>query len=141
MQMTKAIYNNLLQFTPISSIETGGILGGKDNIIMHCKFDTGKNSIKDYGSYKPDTLFLNQHIRHWSENGIAFYGIFHSHFPSSTELSVGDRRYISQIMKALSPKVATLYFPIVIPNSHMTAYRAFMDADKVQIIRDEIEIL
>lgn len=141
MQIRKSIYIYLMQSTPVSPIETGGILGGRNGIITHCKFDTGKNSIRSYGIYTPDTTFLNQYIQTWAKNDISFYGIFHSHYPISTELSLSDKRYISQIMVALFPQVTTLYFPIVIPHSHMSVYRACIDSSGVSIFRDEIEII
>ena len=141
MRIYNSVYHAILFSLPASPLETGGIIGGSDGTITQYILDTGANNAHGYGMYAPDTAFLNRNIETWSKMGIAFYGIFHSHFPISTALSISDKRYISQIMVALFPQVTTLYFPIVIPHSHMSVYRACIDSSGVSIFRDEIEII
>lgn len=141
MKIYKSVLDSLVFAPPTSPIEVGGILGGTDGIIKHFLMDDGINSVCGYGTYIPDTTFLNENIRNWSEHGIAFYGIFHSHYPISAQLSASDKRYISKIMEALFPQITELYFPIVIPHHHITAYRACINSDGVQIFCDKIETL
>ena len=138
MTITEDVFLKLVYTSSNSPLESGGILGGKDQIITHCAFDA---SGQGYGTYTPNVRFLNRLIQEWSAEGISFYGLFHSHFPSNDDLSCGDVRYITTIMEAAEKHTACLYFPIVIPNSHITVYRAYKDSRGVHIVCDEINII
>lgn len=106
--------------SPLCPPETGGILGGTNGVINHIVPDRG---FGDYDQYIPDTELLNRIIIQWAERNISLMGIYHTHFVGCTELSNGDMRYISRIMDSAG-EGSILYFPIVIPNKSVIAYRA-----------------
>lgn len=80
--------------------ETGGILGSRDGeVIDSIVFDLSGRSASAGCSYAPDVNFLNQRIKRWQGEGVAFMGMFHTHFHSVRTLSCGDKHYIHAIMK------------------------------------------
>ena len=141
VKISGEIFQLILSHVPQVPPETGGILGGKNQIITHCVFDNGSSASNGYDIYAPDTHLLNQTIQQWAERGIEFYGIFHSHFPSGTMLSNGDIQYITQIMQTMPPQISALYFPIVIPQNTLIVYRADRQGQTVQIVSVPIEIV
>ncbi len=141
MKIFEKTLNELLSAVPPAPPETGGILGGSDQVVFTFTLDPGGPNSNDYDLYSPNTQLLNQTIKNWANAGIAFYGIFHSHFPGGIALSNGDIRYITQIMHSLPPQVDHLYFPIILPQRQIIVYRADKQAHAVHIVRDQIEIL
>lgn len=112
--------------------EMGGYIGKKDDIICEFEFDPGIAQINE-GIYIPNVIKLNAVMKRWSENGISFCGILHTHLPGQNELSEKDKRFISDIMKLNKRLFEKLYFPIVIPESGLFLYQAERKADKVKI--------
>lgn len=123
------------QETPI---ETGGILGIKSNIVSECVFDLSKN---EYGKYVPNTEMINKTISLWQKDSINFGGIFHSHYPSGTELSQQDIKYIKEIMLAVKNYYSFLYFPIVIPQKQIAVHKASIKDGEFIICKDNIHII
>lgn len=141
MKILEETFNLVLSHVPKVPPETGGALGGRNQIISHCAFDNGSEGSNGYDIYAPNTQLINQTIRQWAEAGIEFYGIFHSHFPDGIMLSNRDKQYITRIMLAMLPQINHLYFPIVLPQKSMIVYRADKQGHEVHIVSDQIEIL
>ena len=83
---------------------------------------------------------LNAAVARWSAEGVALYGIYHSHYPRDRLLSQGDMAYIETLMDSLPPSIHSLYFPIVLPRKEVVAYRADRSGGALQIVREKIEI-
>ena len=141
MKIFRETHDLILSCIPKVPPETGGILGGKNQIISRCVFDQGSENSNGYDIYAPNTKLLNQTILQWAETDIEFYGIFHSHLSNGNLLSNGDKRYITKIMLIMPQQISYLYFPIVFPQKSMIVYRADRQGHKVQIVSEQIEIL
>ena len=140
VNINKEVYSKILDIIPTIPPETGGILGGKNDIITNFVFDTGLPN-GDIGHYYPDIDKLNSCILDWQKHGIKFYGIVHSHLNHEKSLSLGDEVYIKEIMFAMPTDIKTLYFPIVFPRKEIIPYRAEREKDKLKIIFDGINII
>jgi hypothetical protein len=137
VKINKDIYEKLLN-TPEVPPESGGILGGKDQIISKVMFDQGL--ITREGQYKPDVMFLNQTIKGWSRCGIEFYGIFHTHAKQWLDLSGEDKKYIVKIMNSMPDSVHEILFPIVFPEYTVSWFKAEKHYETVDIREISIEI-
>ena len=114
MVITKETYNAIVELCPLVPPESGGILGGHEGIVDTYGFDKiDSNCLSN--SYRPNVLFLNDVIHHWADIGIEFCGIFHSHSPSETSLSLPDRGYICRIMENIPNSIKRMNFPLVFP--------------------------
>lgn len=128
----------ILSITSQYNYETGGILGGKYNVITEFVFDKGIQT-DCRGCYYPDTDKLNQQILEWQMDNIEFYGIIHSHLCLEEGLSKGDINYIELIMNSLHGKAKYLYFPIVyIKNKTIIAYKAIISNRRLFITKEKI---
>lgn len=141
MKIQKSTLEEIINTIPLVPPESGGLLGGTHQVITHFIFDSGTPLSNKYDCYVPDISFLNSVIRRWSEEGINFYGIFHSHFSNGIHLSNGDKRYITHIISAMPQYISSLYFPIILPRECMVVYRADRCRQEIHIVREEIEIL
>lgn len=103
-------YNNIMDTVGAVSPETGGIVGGNDGVITNFYYDI--NARNEEYTYTP-SLDVNKVIREWSQYGIEFMGIIHSHPVDRQSLSSADIRYAHQIMQLNGLK--SIYFPLVIP--------------------------
>ncbi len=121
-EVFETINKNVPDFPP----ETGGIIGSAhgeiiDSVVMDHSDSSGKRKC----SYSPNVDFLNSSIATWQKSGIAFKGIFHTHFAGVKTLSCADKHYIDTIMNAMPKSIQYLYFPIfVLPGRRMVCYRA-----------------
>ena len=140
MLIFRKVLNDLLWSFPCAPPEMGGILGGKKGIVSTFVIDTGLETIDNYGHYRPNVMMLNQIINNWAKQEISFYGIFHSHFPGGDQLSLGDKKYIFQIMQAMPLQINKLYFPIILPSA-VVGYQASRYGTQIRICRDDIKIL
>lgn len=140
MRIFNGILEEILLNIPPVPPETGGILGGSEDIISVYAVDDGIKTIEQYDHYFPDTDRLNCIIQNWSKNGIDFYGIFHTHFPGGVTLSNGDKKYITRIMNSMPQQIHHLYFPILLPKETVV-YRADRVDGQIQIVGDDIEIV
>lgn len=92
-------------------IESGGILGLKDNVICAYYFDKGDFCKID--EYRPNIKKLNSVINEWGNKGISFIGIIHSH-PNSYKIpSLQDCNYVDVLMKQ-NRFLEKIILPIVI---------------------------
>ncbi len=136
MEITDFVYEKLISMPDVPP-ESGGIIGGKKDIIDTVVFDSGYR-VDGNGTYCPNITFLNQMVNKWVENGIAFYGMFHSHAIMWNCLSREDRIYITQIMQAMPKEIGTLLFPLVFPKKEIKFYCAKRLSNNVEI--DEIDV-
>ena len=95
---SEAVIDSIRQGVSNVPPESGGILGGRNDVITNICLDKGILG-KHPCSYTPDTRFLNQKIDQWAETGIQFMGMFHVHFGGTESLSEGDKEYIVRIME------------------------------------------
>ena len=140
MNIPESVYRILLTICSSKETEIGGILGGENNIIKHLYFDVNRKS--SISNYTPDTKLLNPIISDWQNQNIEFYGIFHSHPDISEHLSSADEEYIREIMVSIPDEIEYLYFPLVLPKCvKIIVYKAIRQSRKVNIIRDDAEII
>lgn len=123
--------------------ETGGILGSSNNtVIDEIIMDLPNITNTRPCSYSPNIDFLNRSIEVWLNSGIAFMGIFHTHFMGVNTLSVGDKKYINAIIYAMPEQINALYFPIyVLPNRELICYKAKRSKEAVDIQAEDIVIV
>lgn len=114
MVIYKTVYDKLLSELPEFPPEVGGILGSSEDVVVQYWIDKGVGSSEcKICSYTPDTREMNKKISEWYDNGIAFEGIFHTHFWGNASLSEGDIVYIRKIMNHMPKSIEKLYFPII----------------------------
>ena len=140
MQIKREIYNSLLYDCPQAPPEVGGILGGNENIINIFFLDFSINS-NENNCYIPNTKKLNSILSTWLDDGINFYGIFHTHFPYGYDLSNDDVKYIHQIMSTMPAYIKYLFFPVIIPNDGMVAFKVIKTSKAICIEQDTITLI
>jgi len=140
MKIKKQIYDQILKTLPTIYAETGGILGGKNNIITEFEFDRG-TSLSSTQHYYPNTKRLNDCIEKWQNRDIQFYGIVHSHLQEERTLSFGDRLYIQTIMQAMPMSIKFLYFPIVLPQKEIVSFKAVRLDNEINVASSDIKII
>lgn len=140
MKIKREVYEKILYSCPRVPPEMGGILGGHSETIDTAVFDEGE-MISESAVYIPNVNKLNNVLAHWKKEGISFYGLFHSHLLGQETLSQDDIEYINRIMLSLPRTVSLLYFPIVIPKSHIIFYKAKNQNHNISISRDKIKIV
>ena len=140
MLIARKTYNTIIETCPLSPPETGGILGRNGDIVNIYEFDKISGNCF-YNSYEPDVSFLNDIIKKWTKNGIEFHGIFHSHLSTETALSMPDKGYIFNIMRAIPVEILKLYFPIVFPRESMLSYIAVRKGNAIKIEDDIITLI
>lgn len=141
MKIEQVIYEQILQNQRIIPPETGGILGGCNNIICANQYDKGVQTERKC-SYTPNVKMLNEVIRKWHQKNILLMGIYHTHFFDIETLSEGDKKYIKIILKSMPEMINQLYFPLIImPKRTMLCYVAKIKSGKVVIKKDKLEIV
>lgn len=140
MKIQKNVFEEIIKAVPYVPPESGGIIGGTNQVVTHFVLDNGTFLSNGYDIYAPDTLFLNNTIQRWKQDGIDFYGVFHCHFSNSILLSNGDKRYITQIMNAMPQYINKLYFPIIFPRENMIVYRADRVGKDICLASEDIEL-
>lgn len=141
MNIIKAVYNDILKNVSSVPPETGGILGGNDDIISVAASDCIAQKHMDMYIYELNTEFLNSILKRWYTCGIDFYGLFHTHPQNRITLSRGDIDSIRTIMNAMPCSISKLYFPIVIPNKNMYCYCASKETNGDIFICEEKTVL
>ena len=104
------IYQEIVETIGKSSLEAGGIIGRKDNII--CSFHFDKNGLCSESEYKPNVSEMNKIIKEWYSWGVEFAGIVHSHPNSYNRPSFNDGLYAKRLMDT-NPSMERVLFPIV----------------------------
>lgn len=140
MHIKRDVLKEILNQIPPAPPETGGIIGGRDQIVSLFEMDPGIDTVNP-GCYTPDTVNLNLTIHQWKRVGIDFYGIVHSHMRGQTELSNGDIEYIKNIMRSMPAEIMCLYFPIVIDGKEMYSFKALKAPKSIKIKKDFIIII
>ena len=140
MKIFRNVYNEIISRCPIVPPETGGVLGAYNGIIQNIYFDC-ENTEYSYAVYTPNINNINKIIEHWTKSKIQFCGLFHSHPDNQELLSNGDIDYITIVMQSMPESISELYFPIVIPKSHIISYRAVTLQNNINIIKDSIEVI
>lgn len=140
MKISSAIYNVIINSTPDVPPETGGIVGGRNEIITEFYADGGVGNNPEF-EYEPDTESFNRIIDEWQKSEVNFYGIYHSHRLCGKTLSNSDKKYISQIMTALKDYKTCLYFPLVFPKEKMICFKAELINGETVITSENIEIV
>ena len=140
MYITKEVYQQIIDSYPLVPPENGGIIGSRNGIVFQYLHDySGQpNTI---ASYQPNTEWMNQSIDRWSDAGVVFAGILHSHPQEQTALSQSDRLYITQIMRSLPESINRLFFPVVIPGKRIISFTAVRRGNQVSIQPDAIELV
>ena len=143
MKISKTVLNEINNLISDNPPETGGILGSKDNnIITDVIMDKIKNSSDKICCYEPNVDYFNQHIDKWVKKGIAFKGIFHTHFVGVKTLSCADKKYISAIMENMPEEITYLYFPVfVLPNRELVCYRAEKTNKEIKIYYENVIVV
>jgi len=140
MKIIEDIYYKIIDKCSCSLIEVGGIIGGKNNIITEFEFDKGiGGGSKQH--YFPDIEKFNSCIKNWQKENIEFYGIVHSHFQDTKELSFGDTLYIQEIMLAMPEYIRYLYFPIILPQKELVSFKVMRNEIEINIINDNVKII
>ena len=140
MRIKRAVFQKLITSCPIVPPEVGGILGSHSGIVDTVVFDTGSRIMKS-AVYIPDATYLNSELEKWHHEEISFCGLFHSHPRGQETLSKDDIEYIQTIMFSLPDTVSQLFFPIVIPNSHLISYKAINQNHSILIVDDTIDLV
>lgn len=143
MDIMYKVYEKITKNVSDIPPESGGILGGYNNIINNVEFDNGVlQSHQISCCYVPNVELLNKCIEQWSRMQIEFYGMFHTHFNGVSTLSNGDVSYIENIMKAMPKSKEKLYFPIVVlPERRMESYVCIKRGGKTRILEDSIKVI
>ena len=140
MRIKKAVYNKILDYCPVVPPEVGGILGASTDVIDLVAFDVGSREMNS-ATYEPNVNILNKQLNAWHQEGVTFCGLFHTHPMNQNTLSRDDVKYIERIMFSLHPMVSSLYFPIVIPHSHLISYKAINQNHSILIASDTIDLV
>jgi len=115
--------------------EKGGIIGGSANIITTFYFDL--DALTDRAHYHPCIGKIASVIQEWTESGIQFLGIIHSHQQGDMRLSGSDISFAREIIRLNMPNVQFVYFPIVATtfdaqHFEMTIYRITLDTIEIE---------
>lgn len=135
MRIIKNIFNELLETFAQSPIESGGILGEKQGIIVRFSFDNVYTSDREY---VPNVMFLNKTIQLWQEQGVHFAGIVHSHPNGLYMPSPDDEKYAKKIL-SLNSTLNKIFLPIVyyadsVLNIKSWYYDRKLHKDKIKIL-------
>ena len=84
--------------------ESGGILGGKKNIITEFCFDRECTKYE----YIPDIINVNKIIEEWNKQDIDFMGFVHSH-KDNCNLSYADIEYARKIISVNNVKYIHMF--------------------------------
>lgn len=137
MKITEAVLHDICEELCIVPPEKGGIIGSINGIVCDYCMDDGTVQAERY-AYVPNVEKLNSVIDQWSDKGVCFAGMFHSHPYPQTELSAADREYIETIMGAMPDSISELHFPVIVPGLGMTGHLAKREGGKVIINPEDI---
>ncbi|MGN1124048.1 MAG: Mov34/MPN/PAD-1 family protein [Eubacterium sp.] len=137
MKLQHNVYYNLIYNCKSTDFETGGILGGNNNIISEYLFDDNE-FITDRYAYIPNRKFLNFHIEKWNYMGIELMGMFHTHISGGTYPSNADLVYFERLIHAAGKP---LVFIIINPNITMSIYKAKLIHNQFSIQLEKVELI
>ena len=136
MRISVGLSKKLIDKCAEISVETGGLLGGRNGTVTHCFFDI--NEASSQCAYCIDAKKLNSVIEEWNKAGIDIMGIFHKH-NSMHELSSADIEYINSFMNT-NPEVTEFFFPVIV-SEKLFPYKAYREGDRLIIIPEDVEII
>lgn len=144
MIITRKCLDEILTINIDSNVEFGGIIGRDENgVITEVFVDKGKR-FKDMPlcCYYPDVDRLNGIIEKWSEDGIEFCGIYHTHYAEIGSFSVFDMDYMRNILNAMPEDRKKLYFPLLLlPKAKLRSYVvSFSSNGEISVTADKIDI-
>lgn len=140
MKIKAEVYNRLIKQFEEYPHETGGILGGNNDIVCEYELDVGRCT-ECPCSYVPNVQAMNDTIAIWQSRGIEFMGIYHTHFGSGS-LSSSDKEYIFKILDAMPISITHLYFPLIVGTTkEIVAFIADRDFDKWNIRNDAVIVV
>jgi len=139
MKIKRELYHILIETSPVVPPETGGLLGGQNNIVTVYVADQGIGD--GFNRYVPNVDALNSVIMKWNQQEIDFLGLYHTHYLGGYGLSDGDILYIKAILMAMPERVQRLYFPLVFPSDQMLCFTAERKDNGVYISEDIIELI
>ena len=143
MRITKRAYDLLDYHISGAPPEMGGILGSIDGkSITHVVVDMNSVISGRCCQYSPNVEYLNNCISSWLQDDIEFKGVFHTHFANVETLSLADENYICKIMKGMPEEIDYLFFPVfILPKRKLICYQAKREERKVNIVREDLEII
>ena len=97
-------YNEIIDKIGNAPIESGGILGMKNDVI--CAFFYDENAKTSCDTYIPDIASLNEVIKNWNRQGVKFVGIVHSHANGYDKPSHNDELYAKKLLEHSSLTVS-----------------------------------
>lgn len=132
----KNILNDIKNTIGKKKIESGGIIGLKDNCIVKFYFD---KKIIHKKQYIPNVKKINKIINIWYKEDIMFIGFIHSHANGYNKPSKDDYIYAKKLIDT-NKFLEYLIFPIVtiVDNGFKIDYYKFTD-DFEKIVVEEIE--
>ena len=125
MKILKRTLEVMLDAIGSSPIESGGIIGFKNDSI--CAFEKDGSYHSRY-EYRPDAELLNSIIGEWNREGISFCGIVHSHLYGFNSPSLSDKVYASNLVR-FGENISEMFFPIVTVNEEGRAAIDFFRYD------------
>jgi len=144
LRIHAAVINDILNTIGKQRAETGGPLGGKDDVVSHFHFD--RNSRRTAVTYSPNIDEVNRMFKaEWNPGGIRLRGFVHSHPGGMATPSSGDCVYAREILRAI-PDLPFLWLPIVstIPETGrfaLTPWLAVMDGSQCVVKRADLEVI
>ncbi len=142
LKMTLQVLLKVISTIGCQKAETGGILGGKDDVITHYHPDsTGSTSRV---TYSPDVEVVNKQLYRWNNSLVRLRSFVHSHPRKNNKPSGGDLVYAKQILNHIDD-LECLWLPIVntIPDTGvftLTPWVVRLVGDNVELARGQIEI-
>ena len=142
MKITKKAIDTICLNVANCFVETGGIMGSQDGLLISEIIMDYIDSTEYKCCYTPNVQYFNKCIAEWQQQNKSFAGMFHTHFHNVRTLSSEDIKYINIIMKAMPKAVEKLYFPIyILPGHELICYEATRKHDDVFIKKDILEVV
>ena len=142
LKMTLQVLLKVISTIGCQKAETGGILGGKDDVITHYHFDDTSNTTKV--TYSPNVDVVNNKLEQWNDLQIRLISFFHSHPGKHNRPSVGDLSYAKVILNGIDD-MECLWLPIIntIPDTGaftLTPWAVYRSEEGVELVRGTIEV-
>ena len=132
LKISKMMKDKMINELPNKPPEKGGIIGGVNDEITTYWIDNSNDSMQSMCSYTPDVETINKIIDLWNDEGITFFGMFHTHYHGVKTLSQGDMEYMRTIIRAMPKEVKRLLFPIIVfPGKELVMYSINKASEKI----------
>lgn len=127
------VYRDIIKTVGNSPIESGGIIGMRDECICEFYFDKRGKSGLDF--YVPSVEDINCIISRWSRECVRFIGIVHSHPNLFNKPSKNDIQYFKKILD-INRRYDYLICPIVTKDNddiYINFYKVSTDIRKINV--------